>query len=272
MLGVPRVPARRDRRPPREAAAGRPRQHPVPRRDRRRAARRRVDRPGDPAHPHRRRRDEPPRDDRRACSRCSSTPTSWRSCATTPPRIEVGVEELLRWVSPIKNMARTVTRDVELHGADAARGRSGDPDVPVGQPRRRPCSTTPTSFDVRRDPNPHLAFGFGPHFCMGASLARLELKVMFSELLRRLPDLHLAGDPLPRRVVELHLRPRGHARGVHAGLIPPRRQSWCRRSTTVDASCAEHDLADHGHVARARTPRHRGRHRPRAARGTAAGT
>ena len=57
----------------------------------------------------------------------------------------------------------------------------------------------PDRFDVRRDPNPHLAFGFGPHFCMGAALARLELKVMFSELLRRLPDLHLAGDPLPRR-------------------------------------------------------------------------
>ena len=47
----------------------------------------------------------------------------------------------------------------------------------------------PDRFDVRRDPNPHLAFGFGPHFCLGASLARLELKVMFAELLRRLPDL-----------------------------------------------------------------------------------
>ena len=57
----------------------------------------------------------------------------------------------------------------------------------------------PDRLDVRRDPNPHLAFGFGPHFCMGASLARIELKVMFSELLRRLPDLHLAGDPHPRR-------------------------------------------------------------------------
>jgi cholest-4-en-3-one 26-monooxygenase len=59
--------------------------------------------------------------------------------------------------------------------------------------------TDPDRFDVRRYPNPHLAFGFGPHFCMGASLARLELQVMFSEVLRRLPDLHLAGDPLPRR-------------------------------------------------------------------------
>jgi cytochrome P450 family 142 subfamily A polypeptide 1 len=57
----------------------------------------------------------------------------------------------------------------------------------------------PERFDVLRDPNPHLAFGFGPHFCMGASLARLELQVMFEELLRRLTDLHLVGDPQPRR-------------------------------------------------------------------------
>ena len=78
-----------------------------------------------------------------------------------------------------------------------------------------PCSTIPTGFDVRRDPNPHLAFGFGPHFCMGASLARLELKVMFAELLRRLPDLHLAGEPHAAALVELHLGPRGHAGRVH---------------------------------------------------------
>jgi cytochrome P450 family 142 subfamily A polypeptide 1 len=58
----------------------------------------------------------------------------------------------------------------------------------------------PYRFDVTRDPNPHLAFGFGPHFCLGASLARLELKVMFSELLARFPDLELATDePLPFR-------------------------------------------------------------------------
>jgi cytochrome P450 family 142 subfamily A polypeptide 1 len=52
---------------------------------------------------------------------------------------------------------------------------------------------------VARNPNPHLAFGFGPHFCLGASLARIELRVMFSELLRRLPDIQLAGPAEPRR-------------------------------------------------------------------------
>jgi cytochrome P450 family 142 subfamily A polypeptide 1 len=114
------------------------------------------------------------------------------------PNIEVGVEELLRWVSPIKNMARTVTRDIELHGQTLHEGEQVILMYPAAN-RDPAVFDDPDRFDVRRDPNPHLAFGFGPHFCMGASLARLELKVMFSELLRRLPDLHLAGDPLPRR-------------------------------------------------------------------------
>jgi cytochrome P450 family 142 subfamily A polypeptide 1 len=58
----------------------------------------------------------------------------------------------------------------------------------------------PHRFDVGRNPNPHVAFGFGTHFCLGASLARLEVRVMFDELLRRLPDIELATDePLERR-------------------------------------------------------------------------
>ena len=89
-------------------------------------------------------------------------------------------------------------RDVELHGQTL---REGDQVILMYPSANRDPRVfeDPERFDVRRDPNPHLAFGFGPHFCMGASLARLELKVMFAELLRRLPDLHLAGDPLPRR-------------------------------------------------------------------------
>jgi len=115
-----------------------------------------------------------------------------------PAAIEVGVEELLRWVSPIKNMSRTVTRDLELHGETL---HEGDQVILMYPSANRDAAVfaEPDRFDVRRDPNPHLAFGFGPHFCMGASLARIELKVMFSELLRRLPDIHLAGEPLPRR-------------------------------------------------------------------------
>lgn len=115
-----------------------------------------------------------------------------------PTKIEVGVEELLRWVTPIKNMSRTVTREVTLHGQTL---REGDQLILMYPAANRDprVFTDPDTLDVQRNPNPHLAFGFGPHFCMGASLARMELRVMFGELLRRLPDIHLAGDPMPRR-------------------------------------------------------------------------
>ncbi len=119
--------------------------------------------------------------------------------ASDPSLIETGVEELLRYVSPIKNMARTVTEDLELRGRQL---REGD-QVMLFYPsanRDESVFDEPDRLDVTRSPNPHLAFGFGPHFCLGASLARLELKIMFSELLRRLPDLELAGEaPLPYR-------------------------------------------------------------------------
>ena len=110
-----------------------------------------------------------------------------------PELVETGVEELLRWVSPIKNMARTVTKPVELHGEAL---REGD-QVMLFYPSANRDSRVfadPDLLDVRRNPNPHLAFGFGPHFCLGASLARLELKIMFEELLARLPDIRLASD------------------------------------------------------------------------------
>jgi cytochrome P450 family 142 subfamily A polypeptide 1 len=119
--------------------------------------------------------------------------------ATEPAGIETGVEELLRWVSPIKNMARTVTRPVEVGGEKL----DEDDQVILMYPsanRDDAVFEDPYRLDVRRSPNPHLAFGFGPHFCLGASLARLELKVMFSELLERLPDIELATDePLAYR-------------------------------------------------------------------------
>jgi cholest-4-en-3-one 26-monooxygenase len=111
----------------------------------------------------------------------------------------VAVEELPRWVSPVKNMSRTVTTDVELGGQHLCEGD----EVMVFFPsvnRDEAVFAAPDTFDVRRDPNPHLASAFGPHLCLGASLARLELKVMFREVLARLADLELApGEALPLR-------------------------------------------------------------------------
>jgi cholest-4-en-3-one 26-monooxygenase len=108
-------------------------------------------------------------------------------------RLPVAVEELLRWVSPIKNMARTVVGDVELRGQQL---RDGDQVILFYPSANRDAEVfdRPDELDLGREPNPHLAFGFGPHFCLGASLARLELRLMFRELLTRLPDLELVGD------------------------------------------------------------------------------
>ncbi|MGH8982694.1 MAG: cytochrome P450, partial [Acidimicrobiia bacterium] len=103
------------------------------------------------------------------------------------------VEEMLRWVTPIKNMHRTITRDVELSGQ---RLRAGDKALLLYESANfdEAHFDDPEHFDIERSPNDHLAFGFGPHFCLGASLARLEVRAMLERLLQRLPDLELATD------------------------------------------------------------------------------
>jgi cytochrome P450 family 142 subfamily A polypeptide 1 len=117
-----------------------------------------------------------------------------------PRRIPAAVEEMLRWATPIQNMCRTATRDVELHGEKI---REGDKLLLLYPSANRDAAVfeRPDAFDVGRDPNDHVAFGGrGTHFCLGAPLARLELRVMFEELLAALPDLELATrDPLPLR-------------------------------------------------------------------------
>ena len=101
------------------------------------------------------------------------------------------VEEFIRWATPILNMRRTVTVDHELHGA---RLRAGDQVLLMYAAANRDPAVfpDPDRFDVTRSHNHHVAFGFGTHFCLGANLARLELRVLFEELLRRLPDFRLA--------------------------------------------------------------------------------
>ncbi len=110
----------------------------------------------------------------------------------------MAVEELLRWVSPVKNMSRTVTRDVVVRDQTLRRGDQLILFYPSAN-RDEAVFEDPDKLDVRRDPNPHIAFGFGPHFCLGAALARLELRVMFEEVVRRLPHLQLVGSELPYR-------------------------------------------------------------------------
>lgn len=117
-----------------------------------------------------------------------------------PELLPGAIEEMLRWVSPIRNMNRTATVDVEVAGQQV---RAGDRILLLypSANRDEAVFADPYRFDITRSPNDHVAFGaFGRHHCLGAPLARLELRVLFEELLARLDDLELAtDDPLPRR-------------------------------------------------------------------------
>jgi cytochrome P450 family 142 subfamily A polypeptide 1 len=113
--------------------------------------------------------------------------------------IAVAVEEMIRWASPVQNMGRTATRDVVIRDQKIQEGQQLMLFYPSAN-RDDDVFNDGQAFDIRRQPNPHVAFGFGSHFCLGAALARLECRLMFTELLRRLPDLELTtDDPLPRR-------------------------------------------------------------------------
>ena len=109
-----------------------------------------------------------------------------------PSLIPSAVEEMLRWVTPVMYFRRTATKDTEIRGQKI---KEGDKVVMYYSSANRDEDVFPGGdrFDVGRTPNEHLAFGTGQHFCLGANLARLEIRVMFEELLRRLPDIELAG-------------------------------------------------------------------------------
>ena len=100
---------------------------------------------------------------------------------------------MLRWTAPVKNMARTITADTEFHGTQLHEGEK----IILLSSRR---TSTKKSSRIRKAstsggyPNNHLAFGFGTHFCLGNQVARLELSIMQTRLLQRLPDLRLASD------------------------------------------------------------------------------
>ncbi len=127
-------------------------------------------------------------------------PDQMQKLLDDPGKIEVAVEEMIRFVSPIVNMNRTVTRDTELHGEKL---KEGDRVLLLYAAANRDERTfeDPDRFDVERWPNRHVAFGgYGVHHCLGASLARLELGILFEEVLSRMPDIRLASEePLKRR-------------------------------------------------------------------------
>jgi len=126
------------------------------------------------------------------------TPGEHARLQADPELLPTTVEEMLRWVSPIKNMARTVTTDTTFGGQELREGQkllllyaSANRDETVFE--------DPQRFDIGRTPNDHVAFGFGSHFCLGNSLARVEIATMIERLMTRLPDLELVTDDIEMR-------------------------------------------------------------------------
>jgi cytochrome P450 family 142 subfamily A polypeptide 1 len=120
----------------------------------------------------------------------------WEQLRQERDLIPTATEEMLRWVSPIKNMARTATTDTVLRDTPIKAGQKLLLLYPSAN-RDEEYFTAPDTFDIRRQPNDHVAFGFGAHFCLGNSLSRLEITTILDRLLTRLPDLALAGEGEP---------------------------------------------------------------------------
>jgi cytochrome P450 len=111
-----------------------------------------------------------------------------------PTLMATAVDEMIRWTSPVKHFMRTATMDYDIRGTTVKAGQ----DVLLSYwsaNRDEDVFEDPFSFDVGRTPNKHLAFGFGVHYCLGAMLARMEMKALFSALLPRLAHVELAGTP-----------------------------------------------------------------------------
>ncbi len=111
-----------------------------------------------------------------------------------PALMGTATEEMIRWVTPVKEFMRTATADTTVRGVQIAKGESVYLAYVSGN-RDDEVFDDPFRFDVSRDPNKHVAFGYGVHFCLGAALARMEINSFFSELIPRLESIELAGEP-----------------------------------------------------------------------------
>jgi cholest-4-en-3-one 26-monooxygenase len=121
-------------------------------------------------------------------------PDQWELLRDNPSLVDSAVEEILRWSTPVNVFRRTATCDVELHGETIREGDSVAMFYASANRDER-VFADPDRFDITRDPNPHVTFGGGgPHFCLGANLARLEMRTLFGELARRCERIEPTGE------------------------------------------------------------------------------
>jgi cytochrome P450 len=122
-----------------------------------------------------------------------------------PELLPTAIEEVLRYRSPLQWMFRQTRRDIEMHGQTIPAGKLVL--AMIGSANHDPQQFRESSrFDITRDPNPHIAFGHGIHFCLGAALARLESRIALSDLLKRVKGFELASDEPwePRKGLHVH--------------------------------------------------------------------
>ena len=122
-------------------------------------------------------------------------PDQYQALVNDPSLIKSATEEVLRWASPVMYFRRNATEDIELHGQQIKEGDKVSLWYSSAN-RDEEHFVDPFAFDIRRSPNEHIAFGGGgPHFCLGASLARMEIRVLFEELVQRAPKITALDKP-----------------------------------------------------------------------------
>ncbi len=121
-------------------------------------------------------------------------PEQFEKLVANPDLLPSAIEEILRWATPVMHFRRTALRDYEIGGKQI---KAGDKVIMwhISANRDETVFDDPFAFDIERSPNEHIAFGGGgPHFCLGANLARMELRLVFDEVIRRMPDMRPNGD------------------------------------------------------------------------------